>query len=292
MKTKSSSTERSKGARDFGILDTLVVMLAAALFAAWILGTLFVHFFPAATPTNADSPTIAMVDGDDEAQEYPGTNGVQGSNGETTSADDAGNSNLTNAAGGDSGFTQSEAGDGLAKEEKTALQNKISALQKQLDAKSKELVLLRKTKIKPATPAADASVDHSKFEKQISQLKREKGLLDREIKRLNGQSDNQKTKIQALQDQLVKITQAKSIAEPTDARGDAEKDLAALDGASPKQQPLEFRDWISSKGNKARLAFVRWEDGKIIVVNEANKKFRLSLNRLSPEDQKYVNDKR
>ncbi len=289
MKTNSSSAERSTRDRNFGIVDTLVLMLAAGLFAAWILGTLFVYLFPTQTSTSADSTTAALVGNADGSMNDSAVADVQGSNG--TDADiAAGDAKLPNATSGVSNPNQLQASDGLAEKERTALERKISGLQKQLDTKSKELTELQKAAAKSAKPDPIAAVDTSKYEKQISQLKKEKGLLDREIKRLNDQSEAQETKIQTLEDQLADATQSNSMA----ATGgiNAEANPLELGGAPPKNPPLEFRDWISSKGNKARLAFVRWEDDKIIVVNEDKKKFRLTLNRLSPEDQKYVNSKR
>ncbi len=291
MKTTSSSAERSILPRDFGILDSLVSMLAVALFAAWILGSIFLYLFPAGANSSADLQTVALVGSADSSTNDPAATGTQGSDNGTASVNDAGDSNGTNATDGTSSSNQLQSANGLSDKEKSTLERKISTLQKQLDTKSKELTQLRKTSTKSAKPDPTAAANASKYKKEISQLKREKGQLDREIKKLKDQVKTQKTKIQTLQDQLIDVTQANSMAEATNA-GNAEQDLTAIGGALLEKQPLEFRDWISSKGNKARLAFVRWEDGDIIVVNESNKTFRLTLNRLSPEDQKYVNGKR
>lgn len=277
MNTNSPSAERLSLPRNFGIIDTMVLMLAAALFAAWILGTIFLCFFPAGASGSADSQTAALVVGED---------GASGDPTDTQSSDDASDPNPSSATGGNS--NQIEAGVELASEEKSAFEKKISTLQKQLVTKSQELTQLRKSSTKSANSNSESAVDASKYEKQISLLTKQKDQLDQKIKRLNDQSKTQKTKIESLQDQLDIASKANSMAGATGA----ENNFAAIDGAPQRNQPLEFRDWISSKGNKARLAFVRWEDGEIVVVNEDNKTFRLTPNRLSPEDQKYVNSKR
>ena len=282
MKTTSSSVEGTTLPRDFGILDTLVLMLAAALFATWILGTLFLSLFPSAADTNvAGSQSVALADSAAGLTDAPAATESQDSSNATAAASESGDPNAAKAIGGASSSNQRETGEGLADKEKTELKRKVSTLQRQLDTKSKELAQLRK---KSAKPNPRTAADTSKFEKQIALLKKGKSRLDREIKKLKGLSANQKKTIQTLQNQLFDVTQADS----TDAQGN----LPLMDSAPPTNQPLEFRDWISSQGNKARLAFVRWEDGDIIVVNEANKTFRLTLNRLSPEDQTYVNSKR
>ena len=291
MKTTSSSAEGSTLPRDFGILDTLVLMLAAALFAAWILGTLFLYLFPSTTSTTAGAQTIALVDGADGLTDDPVTTDNQGFQDATAAADESGDPTAANATGGASNSNQRDNGGSLTDKEKSELERKISSLQKQLDTKSKELIQLRKKSTKSVKTDPGGAADTSKFEKKIAQLKKDKSRLDQEVKRLKSLSANQKTKIQTLQDELFDVTQANPVATATNA-GDAQNNLPSPGGAPPTNQPLEFRDWISSKGNKARLAFVRWEDGDIIVVNEANKTFRLTLNRLSPEDQKYVNSKR
>ena len=168
------------------------------------------------------------------------------------------------------------------------MEQKISKLQEQLEEKSEELTELRKTSKESAKPDRKAAANVSRYKSQISQLNKQKDRLDRDIKNLKDESKIQKTKIKTLQDELASAAKAVPMAGAINA----EENITGLRGTPEKNQPLEFRDWISSKGNKARLAFVRWEDGEIVVVNEDNKTFRLTLNRLSPEDQNYVNSKR
>lgn len=288
MKTTSSPAERSASSRELSIVDTLVLMLAVALFAAWILGTLFLYIFPAESGTGADSQNVAVVDSAEDSGDNRAASALPTNSAAAFTGNQAGGSNRAEDATVPNANQIAAASGGLTSKEKTALQRKISTLEKQLDAKSKEVAQLRKDSAKQsATPA----VDTSKYEKQISQLKKEKGFLDGEIKRLNKQSDTQKKKIDILQDQLADAAERNAAAEAT-AQPKAEKDISEARGASPGNQPLEFRDWISSKGNPARLAFVRWENDKIVVVNEENKTFKLTLDRLSPEDQQYVNSKR
>lgn len=286
MKTNSRSAERSSLPREFGIIDTLVLMLAVALFAAWILGTFFLYFFPAGASASANPEIAALAVNDDRPSGVSAANGTQGSDDGTGAANDTGDSQASNAAGSNS--NQIQASGGLAAEAKSELEQKISKLEEQLEAKSEELTELRKTSKESAKPDREAAADASRYKSQISQLTKQKDRLDRDIKKLKDESKIQKTKIQTLQDELA--TAAKAV--PMAGAINAEENLTGLRDATPQDQPLEFRDWISSKGNKARLAFVRWEDDEIVVINKDNKTFRLTINRLSPADQKYVNSKR
>jgi len=290
MKTTSHSAERLTSPRKFGILDTLVLMLAVSLFFAWILGTLYLSFFPSAA--NANSQTAALIGSDTEnsSNVHAATNS-NGSDDGTRAVNDGDGLNQFQATGGDFNASQIKASDELTSKEKTALEQKIYTLQEQLETKSQELTRLQKALKKSADSKPKEAVDAANYKNEISQLTKQKDRLDRDVKKLKDLSNTQKTKIQKLQDQLVAVTKANPVAAEASAE-DTDGMNPALRGAPPQNQPLEFRDWISSKGNKARLAFVRWEGDEIVVVNEANKKFRLPLNRLSPNDQKYVDGKR
>lgn len=60
------------------------------------------------------------------------------------------------------------------------------------------------------------------------------------------------------------------------------------DEASPKAG-FQMRDWISSTGGTARMALIRrTEEGNVLVVNEAGKRFRVPFSRFSALDQKYI----
>ena len=52
-----------------------------------------------------------------------------------------------------------------------------------------------------------------------------------------------------------------------------------------------MRDWISSTGGTARMAFVRrTEDGGVLVINEAGKQFKVPFARFSVVDQQYIDN--
>ena len=59
--------------------------------------------------------------------------------------------------------------------------------------------------------------------------------------------------------------------------------------AMPAKPKEEFRDFVSSKGSVSRMAFIRWEGEDVIVRSFANKKlYRLTMDRFSEEDKKYL----
>jgi len=347
MKTNSPSVVRSAHRRRGDIMDTLVFMLVAILLPAWILGTLYLTFFPAGASAAADSQTIALVDGEDgsfDANSVADPNSVNsktsetGSSGSGDSNSDSGSmfsgTSSSNNTGGNFNPNHNDAEGEFSAQQKSALEQRISALQSQLDTKSNELQQLRETSMQPTSTAAN--VDTTKYENQITQLTQQRNQLtdkvktleqkmsggtadvnsamsrqlsqltserdqlkmkltsaegstekiaqlDQEIKRLNNQSSKQKLTIQTLQNQLATAAQANPV---------ITGNIPMAGNSMTQNQPLEFREWISSKGSKARLAFVRWEDDKIVVIDEAKKRFRLTLNRLSPKDQIYVNSKR
>ena len=71
---------------------------------------------------------------------------------------------------------------------------------------------------------------------------------------------------------------------------DAAREIAAKKPELPKEV---FRDFVSSKGSIAKMAFVRWEGEAVIVRSFANKKlYRLTMDRFSEADQKYLLDQK
>jgi Skp family chaperone for outer membrane proteins len=303
MKTTSPSAKHSSRPAKFSIVDKLVFMLAAALFGVWILGTFFLNFFPAGASASESVQSAALVADGHESSEPTDNSAAtapQSSDDAIAAASGAGSSNASNATnpfnavnGSSGNSNRNESGEGFASAEKSRLEQKINQLQEQLQTKSQELTQLQKTSMEAAKLDSKANAAAAKYEKQIDQLAQQKDRLDQKIKQLNSESKTQKTEIQRLQDQLAANAEAKpEPAAEAMASIDAEDSAVALGGDRAQNQPLEFRDWISSKGNKARLAFVRWEDDGIVVVNEADKEFRLTLERLSPQDQNYVNSKR
>jgi len=292
MKTISQSAERLTSSRKFGILDTLVLMLAVSLFFAWILGTVYLSFFSSGTSANANSQTAALIDtGAENSSEGVSAMESNGSDDGTRAVNDGGGPDPSQVTGGGFNSSPIKTSSDFTSKEKTALERKISTLQKQLETKSQEVTRLQKASKESTDSKPKEAVDAAKYKSEISQLTKQKDRLDRDIKKLKDLSDTQKTKIQTLQDQLVAAVEANPVTAEATAE-DANGMDPGLSGTPSQNQPLEFRDWISSRGNKARLAFVRWEGDEIVVVNEDNKKFRLALNRLSLKDQEYVNGKR
>ena len=301
-------------------MNTLVFMLVAILLPTWILGTLYLSFFPASA-TASGSPDSQLAANADSATDPSALT-------DATENDSQDNTASNGQSGGDFDPGRANIASGLTSDQTAAYDAKITTLQEQLDAKSLEFDQLRKSSMSAAMSSSGGTADTSKFENQIADLTQERDQLeiklasavdasnkmdpskledqitaltqelDQQIRTLEEQTTSQKLEIQTLQDRLASAEQAKRDAETqlAAARSESTSNPAdpspALAGSTGSNQSLEFREWVSSRGSKARLAFVRWEDNRVIVVNEAGKEFRLSLNRLSPTDQTYVDGKR
>ncbi len=76
--------------------------------------------------------------------------------------------------------------------------------------------------------------------------------------------------------------------QPASDVGPAETDLPPNPDNQNLPSKYPFREWTSSDGTKATLAFVRWEGNEIIVVDRQNLAYKIAIERLSEEDQSYV----
>ena len=294
------------------IMNALVLMLVAILLPAWILGTLYLSFFsPSANASgssdsefgaNPDRTTVpsALSDASDNQTDSQGA----------VSQSAQGNDFAENSGtGGDFNPGQANISSGLTTQQSAAYDEKINSLQRQLDAESQEVQRLRE--MTSSMSGSPATADTSQFENQIAALTKERdqlkmkltsadqssakiAQLEQQLQNFNQQSESQNTKIKVLLKQLVTTEEARRKAEQEllAANSKLASPPPTLASSAASNQPLEFREWISSRGSKARLAFVRWEDNRVIVVNEAGKEFRLTQSRLSLADQKYVNGKR
>ena len=357
MKTNSClalqapSNSRMLHSRNGEIMNTLVFMLVAILLPTWILGTLYLTYFPASATDSGSSDSQLASNNDAATDPSALGDGTQSENDSQNDTDQTaqgigggGGSKDSNSTGGDFDPGRANGASGLAADQAASYDEKIKSLQEQLDAKSQAFDQLRQTSMNRSDSTADTSqlknqiadltqerdqlktklasamdtsndMNSTNFQNQITALTQERdqlkmkltsddqpsekmAQLDQQIRTLEANSESQTTEIQTLQDRLVKAEEAKQDAENELAA--AKTDMAAnladtsptLAGSTSSNQPLEFREWVSSRGSKARLAFVRWEDDRVIVVNEEGKEFRLSLNRLSPADQNYVDGKR
>ena len=305
--------------RSGGIMDTLVFMLVAILLPVWILGTIYLSFYPASASASGatgstDSQLVGNADDTSSALSADATENQDASQG--IDGQDADGSNFDgNGSGGDFNPGQSNVASGLTADQTAAFDEKIKQLQQQLDAKSQEADQLRKDSMAASMSNSTSTIDTSKFENQITKLTQERDQLKMKLASADQSSEKMtelNQQIQTLQERLKSQmmenqTLQGRLGETEEAKRDVEIQLAAAkadlatmpEDPSPAlaestsiNQPLEFREWLSSRGSKARLAFVGWEDDRVIVVNEAGKKFRLTLNRLSLADQQYVNGKR
>ena len=60
---------------------------------------------------------------------------------------------------------------------------------------------------------------------------------------------------------------------------------------SSSKTKFPMRDWISSTGGTARMAFIRRaEDGEVLVINEEGTQFKVPFSRFSDTDKRYIKE--
>ena len=300
------------------IVDMLVFMLVAILLPAWILGTLYLSFFPASANASgsADSQLVANADSPKDPSSLGDSSEIKTDPQDATDQNSEAIGSVSNSeTDGDFNPSQANLATALTADQTAAYNERIKLLQDQLDAKSQEVEQLRRDSMPASSDDSDGTADTSLFKNQIADLTKERDQLktkllsadqssekitqlEQQLRTLETRTTSQKTEIQTLQDRLTESEEAKRNAEIQLAKTRSELASQLADSSPPlagsidSNRNFDFREWVSSRGSKARLAFVRWENDSVIVVNEAGKEFRLALNRLSSADQTYVNDKR
>ena len=144
---------------------------------------------------------------------------------------------------------------------------------------------------------ANLAQQRDEMQSELTAVKEQFQVVKVETDAQRTEIDSLKTKLAASQKEATSLEEElKQIrlqpASPDSEMADPLVSTPAVAGTGEQDGPLDYRTWTSSRGSVATLAFLRWDDDKVIVVNEEGKEYRLTLNRLSVEDQVYVNGKR
>lgn len=309
-------------------MDTLVVILIAILLPTWILGTLLLSFLSESSVPKMASNSITSSIGTDlnDAQateksafsEHPRVSRTpdQARSAGELPSDDSAVLDADQALASNQKFRQLERlleqkdaqieifrqsmaaspdDDARADDRETIdqLNQQVAQISQQRDDLTRQLQQSEST----TSDAVAMSDDVLQLTQQRDQLQTELAAarkdsqrsmqLSKKIESLALQLNSQSKELKTLNQQLVAFNQTKQ---------SLQKRIDALTtGSTPatdvqrRETPLEFRQWISSKGSKAELAFVGWDGDHVIVVNRAGKKFRMTLDRFSPSDQDFVN---
>ena len=207
------------------------------------------------------------------------------------------------------------------------LQRNVQTITQQANA-SKDALAIRDQELRTATLELKEMMSNSANNDQTNEIAKAEATiveLQRNIETLTQQTNDKITvaegTIAQLQRNVQTITQQANASKDALAIRDRELQTASLElkaiatentnlkaaltaasrqstqQTSPAAQtqlaPEVYREFVSSKGSVSKMAFVRWENDEVIVRSFTNKKlYRLSLDRFSDDDQKYLLDKK
>jgi hypothetical protein len=189
-----------------------------------------------------------------------------------------------------------------AQDQQRALQSKLLSLQSDLKVAESKLVDANKNIAKFEDDAASEPLQlvppaNDDQTEKLAEAKQKITMLEQNVDAL-AQKNQTATTTLANREQALLVSQ--QTVENLTAQN--QKLQTALSQASQQQatkvSPAPstaevYREFISSKGNPAKMAFVRWEGEKILFRNFANKKlYRLPLSRFSEADQRYLLDQK
>jgi uncharacterized protein (DUF3084 family) len=298
------------------ILDTLVILIAGFLLPVWLLGHLFLARYPAPVApvaTADENLQNSQVEVSGELQSTPKVSAVRETDAKVDSDSDA---------------TQSENDSNLWQEKFESVSSEFKALTSQtgqiqsnneslkktnasLQAENKSLLAKleslqsAKENSKPVQPADDKQTE------KLAAANQKIAALLQKVDQLTKRSQDQAAQSQAatanLAQQEAALQAAQQAVESLAAQNKKLQVALSKENQKPNQNQKPkaqlslgqqpggevFRKYISSRGNPAKMAFVRWEGDEIIFRNFADKKlYRLTLDRFSEADQRHLLDRK
>jgi predicted nucleic acid-binding Zn-ribbon protein len=306
-------------------MDTLVIMLVMVLLPTWILGTLYLTHFASSKasemPSKTDSASMtADATATSQASDLSVVTVDRVDSDSVAGADQAVQADAIEAV---SGGGSANRADYLAEKQRAdSLEDKLAQTQQLIQQQEDQIKTLSQAQTNSQSPLQEQILQltdqRDQLRSRLADAESAEPRMDQlnaTIENLKTQSQTQTDEIETLRKQLAaanataqsteekiatlaaeKFAAEEKLATLADGKLAAEKELAALAAsrqtiaAAPvEKNSLQYRQWISSRGTKAQLAFIRWDGDEVIVANEAGKEFRLTLDRLSPNDQAYVN---
>ena len=294
-------------------VDQLVWLLAGIMLCFWAVGSIYLYFFPISggvADANDAISNSAIVAEDDSAN--VGADSERASDVSTAENNSLAGTDSDDGTGSKTGAGASNPNDSgnrlenamkppVSMGQDSAPAVDVNAIRKQvtasLSADHKQAIQRLKTQ--------HTNEKKSLFEKFSEEAAKNSAGLHRQLQ------DSQKdlASLQRKHDALIKkheaaqqtIAQNKRVAAtrpnavasaPATGQVVTANNSATQQPTAPKQTSrftnYEFRNWKSNRGTDAWLAFVRWENGEIVLVDGQDELFKIPLNRLSESDQRYV----
>ena len=149
--------------------------------------------------------------------------------------------------------------------ENLGLKSKIASLKNQIDGSGEK-----------------ASREMNALSQEVARLKNELQVAQNELTTAKDSITSRESELEQLRQQMA----AASSAKPTE---DSTGELRVT--PRPESSALGYRDFVSQKGQKAKLAFVRWEEDKVVVRSFYDQKlYRIPVSVFSDSDQEYLRE--
>lgn len=311
-RTKTSSRSQAGEA-----IDQLVLIVAGILLLFWVVGYAYLWAFPNAdggsggladsssNSTNLDSDSTADT-ALNENNDNPGGSGSDDGSGSSDA--DGSSDNDSNSFDGntDGNLAQDDRAD-QNKQAKSHFSSNGASSAADANAIKKQLASIHEKEIKRLT--SEHKKDVSKqlsdamkgFQKQSeAQMKGIRSQLDEKSKQYNDLiGENAKLKRELAAAKRASTQMANQVARtgggskasmnpPRATSSTTNSGSNVNSSAKSKYTTHPFRFWKSNKGSDAWLAFVRWENEEIVLVDANDDLFKIPLDRLSDADQRYV----
>lgn len=298
IKTSSRFRTITRAPRHGEAIDQIVLLIAAVLVPFWLLGHLFLAFFPAPeNPTDIDSTdAIEMVANAEPDSDAELVSSVDSTTGKSNGSGKGAGAEMTEATNGNSPAEKKSANTDVRNKTSPSTVAKSDAGQdgginasddegftkQQLEARYKSLLKQLENQVTDLQKQLDKNkIDRKSHSSALRQKDSKIAMLEKQIKSLQEKST-----------QITNTAAAQPIVRPdspavTSVRKPKTLPTKPTGNPSPPT-PYGFREWTSSQGSKATLAFVRWDGDELIFVDQQNNAYKLKLEKLSAEDQQYV----
>lgn len=201
-----------------------------------------------------------------------------------------------------------------AKDDYTRLEDRFKLLQDEksqlarefsdLESKNEQLAMAQQSTGPDNTKTAEALVAAS--EKLLAEANEEKSRLQNRVKELataldtaqasftsqKRELDDANNQLQQLNAKFAQIRKSRGTASaPSENTKPGRSNLIETSRRANRPSATEqYREYVSSRGNRSRLAFIKWiEDEQVVVRSFLNKQlYQVPIERFSDADQKYL----
>ena len=180
---------------------------------------------------------------------------------------------------------------------KNQLQGRLTKVQRRLEqteadlaaAKSKQEELMAAQQEAPLLPMAEPEPD-KELMMQVQKSRDRASELESNIEKLQQDLRTSNVTLTARQQELQSANKTLATLKARNSELETALNRAQQNAATSEPAAEVYRDYVSSKGSISKMAFIRWEgeDGVIVRSFTDKRLYRLSLDRFSDADKKYL----